>query len=125
MRRWLEERVAEIRVRMVPGDEASLWALLFDDAGSEPLMATAIDGAMNEMTPELLGRWVSILEALPVRSVLFAVIRQDGRPRVEDRQLWCDLQARLPNGSMDLLGFVVVGPARYWTPKDTEPDVAA
>ena len=114
MSTWLKETVAEIRERMTSDDEASLWTLFFDNPEGEPLLASAIDNAMNEMDDDGLRKFAWITKSIGVTAVLFAVIRADGKPRPEDRRTWRKLSALLADGSTQLLGFVVVGVATYW-----------
>ena len=114
MSEWLEDRVVQIRERMTPDDEASLWTLFFDDPEGEPAVASVIDGAMHEMNLELVRRFAEVTADVGALAVLFAVIRRDGYPRPEDRQLWRRLRVLLSNRTTRTLGFVVVGQASWW-----------
>ena len=122
---WLEEMVTEIRERMTPEDEASLWTLFFDDPAGEPLAASAIDNAMNEMDDDGLGRFAWVTQSIGANACLFAVIRSDGKPRPEDRRAWRKLSALLANASTQLLGFVVVGKSAHWAATTDDLGTAA
>jgi hypothetical protein len=117
MTTWLDTRVAEIRERLTRGDEASLWTLFFADPDGEPVVASAVDNAMNEIDIELVRRLAQIADGVSATACLFVVIRRDGRPRPEDRQLWRDLRVLLRGSSTRLLGFAVVGTSSYWAPE--------
>jgi hypothetical protein len=117
MTTWLDARVAEIRERVAPDDEASLWTLFFSDPDGEPTVASAVTNAMNEIDIELVRRFAAIVDGVSATACLFAVVRDDGRPRPEDRQLWRDLRVLLRESSTRLLGFAVVGATSYWVPE--------
>lgn len=114
MSQWLENQIAEIRELMRLEDEASLWTLFFDEPEGAPAVTSVIDGAMAELDRELLRRYSAVTASVGAAAVLVAVIRRDGRPRTEDRQLWRDLRDLLRDGPTRLLAFVVVGTASHW-----------
>lgn len=122
---WLDDRIREIRERMMPDDEASLWTLIFDDPAGEPLLASAFEGAMSRLDLDWLSNFARILEEVGAAAYLLAVIRHDGRPRPEDQQLWRELQVLLRDGASLLLGFVVVGAKRFWCAPGSEAPAAA
>src|SRR5436189_4002921 len=111
---WLDECVAQVRGRMSSADEGSLWTLFFADPAGEPIVASAVEQAMNEMDLVLLRRLAEVATGVGATACLFAIIRRDGRPRTEDRKTWRDLQVLLRNGSTTLLGVVVVGETSWW-----------
>lgn len=112
---WLDHRIAEVREKLTPADEASLWTLFFHVLQGQPAVACAIDGAMDEMDLDLLRKYAAIVNGVPAAGCLLAVIRADGRPRPADRQLWRDVRVLLRDSSTRLLGFVVVGTTAYWS----------
>ena len=114
MSEWLEARVANIREHMTSDDEASLWTLFFDDPEGEPVMASVIDGAMDDIDLRLVRRLAEVTAKAGAAATLIAVTRGDGQPRPEDRDLWRDLRAQLHAHPTRLLGFVVVGPTTHW-----------
>ena len=114
MDHWIGARVAEIRERITAADEASLWTLFFADCSGEPTIASAVDGAMDEMDLDLLRRIAEIASQVGAEGCLFAVIREDGRPRSQDAQAWRDLEVLMRGAGTSLLGFVVVGRTSYW-----------
>jgi hypothetical protein len=112
---WLSETIVEIRQRLQPNDEGSLWLLFFDEPLREPLVATAFDDAMAHIEGQLTRNIAHIIDGTPADAVLVAVPRRDGAPRPVDRQLWRDLRA-LRNGIRPrLLDLVVVGDSRHWS----------
>lgn len=125
MSRWLEMRVAKIREQMATGDEASLWTMFFDDPEGEPAMASVIDRAMDKINLELTRRLAGVTAGVGARAVLFAVIRRDGQPRLEDRLLWLDLQSFLRDSTTKVLAFLVVGATSYWCAPGGETPVVA
>ena len=123
---WLEARVAEIRQRMTPDDDGSHWSMFFDDPHDAPVIASAVDGAMNEMDDCLLRSIARIIAEVPAPACLVAVIRQGGTPRPEDHQMWRDLKLQMRNSDKRLLGFVVVGASASWScDVDGDLDTAA
>jgi hypothetical protein len=120
---WLVERVEEIRARITAADEASLWTLFFSELTGEPAVASAIDGAMNEMDLELLRRLVEIADGVGAEGCLFAVIRHEGRPQPVDLQAWRDLRVLLRGATTRVLGFVVVGATLAWSPGEGDDDL--
>jgi hypothetical protein len=111
---WLQTRIVEIRERMTSADEGSLWTLFFDDPQGAPVIAHAIDGGA-ETELNWLPNYAQVLGGVGAAACLLAVVRRDGRPKPEDRQLWRELQVLL-RGTSDIkvLGFLVVGTAAFW-----------
>ena len=122
---WLSETIDEIRQRLAPGDEGSLWLLYFDEPLREPLLASAFDDAMAHVDSRLTRNIATIIEGVPVDAVLLAVPRRDGLPRAVDRQLWRDLRGLLDGAGPRLLDFVVVGAARHWSAQESDGDVGS
>ena len=122
---WLVERVQEVRARITPADEASLWTLFFSELDGEPIVASAVVGAMNEMDLELLRRLVEIAEGVGAEGCLFAVIRHDGRPQPVDIEAWRALRVLLRGARTKVLGFVVVGATLAWAGEGGDDDLGS
>lgn len=114
MRTWLEERVEDVRERLTADDEGSLWMLLLEDPSGEPVIASAVDGAMAGMDSQLTRNLAMIITEVGAKAVLLAIPRRTGRPHPVDRQLWSDLR-HLVGSSTELIDLVVVGDAAYWS----------
>ena len=123
MERWLSETIDEIRERLVPADEGSLWLLFFDEPLHEPLVASAFDGAMAHVDTQMIRNLAQIIDAAPADAVLVAVPRSDGVPRPVDRRMWRGLRARLDDVSPRLLDLVVVGDDRLWSAQESDGDL--
>ncbi len=80
---------------------------------------------MDEMDLELLRNYARIIDNMPATAYLMVVIRRDGRPQPEDRQLWRDLQVLLRGSACQPLGLVVVGTSAYWRAPDEGAGAAA
>jgi hypothetical protein len=119
MSTWRDDRVREIRARLQPGDEGSLWMLLFDDPLGEPLAGTAISEAMENLDQAGTEHLASLLRRFEVRAALLAIVRRDGAPRPEDRRLWDGLDELL-DGEPELIDLLVVGSRRTWSARDAE-----
>lgn len=115
MEQWCSDTIDEIRERLTPGDEGSLWLLFFEEPLREPLVATAFDDAMAHVNARLPRNIAEIIDATPADAVLLAVPRQDGAPRPVDQQLWRDLHALRDSFRPRLLDLVVVGDCRHWS----------
>ena len=112
---WLKVTIDEIRERLQPNDEGSLWLLFFDEPLLEPLVATAYDDAMAHVDARLTENIAKIIDAVPADAVLVAVPRRDGAPGPLDRQLWRDLGALRHGFRPRLLDLVVVGETGHWS----------
>lgn len=122
---WLGERVREIRERVTPDDEASLWTLFFDDPVGKPVLAQAVDRGDNQLDADWLPNFARLLELVGAAACLLAIIRRDGRPRPQDQQLWRDLQVLVRGGRCRVLGFLVVGATTHWCAPGGETPAAA
>jgi hypothetical protein len=114
MRSWTDERVDELRRLATPGDEGSLWIMLFEDPHGAPVLATTIDDAMAHLDEVLLRNLAWLLGELPAKAALLLVPRHEAHPRPSDRILWPELQRR-DHGTVELLDLLVVGSSRYWS----------
>lgn len=114
MQTWLNARVEEIRERLAATDEGSLWLLLFDDPLGEPVLASAIDGAMAQMDPLMESNVAKIINELPVTGVLLAIPRRSGHPLAVDRQLCSALPLRI-DPSTELIDVVIIGATNHWS----------
>jgi hypothetical protein len=123
MDRWLDETIDDIRERVQPGDEGSLWLLFFDEPPREPLVAAAFDDAMAHVDEQMIRNVAQIIDAAPAEAVLVAVPRRDGVPRPVDRQFWRDLRELLDDVSPRLVDLVVVGVGRHWSVQESDDDV--
>jgi DNA repair protein RadC len=117
MTSWRDERIQEIRDRLVANDEGALWLLFLDDPYGPPILASAIDGAMAEMNAQLTRNVAVIVNQLAVKAVLLAIPRKNGTPQAADRKLWSDLQILL-DSSTELVDLLVVGPDSYWSARE-------
>lgn len=115
---WREDRAREIRTQLNPQDEGSLWVLFLDDPHGPPLLATPIEGAMDEMDGQLAGNLAMIINKVGSKAVLLAVPRRRGTPHKHDRQLWRDMQELLADSSIELLDLLVVGPRHTWSARE-------
>ena len=111
---WLTARVAEVRRRLTPGDEGSLWILWLDAPQGEPLIAAAVDHATAELDAELLKNLAATIDEVGAAAVLLAVPRRLGVPDAVDRRLWSELHAQV-HPSVEIVDLVVVGESRYWS----------
>lgn len=112
MPNWLDDRVRDLRVRLTPGDDGSLWLLFLDGPRGEVILATAVDDAMAHVDAQMTRNLIRVLGHVPAGAVLLAVPRADGRPLPVDRRLWSDLE-RLD--ALPLADLVVVGKTDYWS----------
>lgn len=112
MPNWLDQRVCDLRVRLTPGEDGSLWLLFLDGPQGEVILASAFDDAMAHVDAQMTRNLVRILGHVPAVAVLLAVPRADGRPLPVDRQLWSDLEEV---DALSLVDLVVVGEAGYWS----------
>ena len=117
MTSWRDERIQEIRDRLVANDEGALWLFFLDDPYGAPILASAIDGAMAEMDAQLTRNVAMIVNQLAVKAVLLAIPRKNGTPQAADRKLWSDLQILL-DSSTELVDLLVVGPDSYWSARE-------
>lgn len=111
---WLADRVAEIRTRLMPGDEGSLWILWLDGPQGEPVLACGIEGAMAELDDELVKNLATTIEEVGAAAVLLAVPRRVGVPDAVDRRLWSELRAQV-RASVKIVDLVVVGKSQHWS----------
>lgn len=110
---WLEARANEIRQLITSRDEGSHWSLFFSHPEGAPVVASVVADAMAEMDGELLNAIVKIINTVPSPAFMIAVIRGDGRPRPEDRQMWADLLSRMRGSDRIALGLLVVGTSTH------------
>lgn len=119
MRDWREARADEIRAELDPRDEGSLWVLFFDDPHGSPLLATHIEGAMDQMDRQLETNLAMIINEVRPKAVLLAIPRRRGTPADPDRQLWQNLQELLAGSPVELLDLLVVGASHTWSARET------
>jgi hypothetical protein len=125
MERWLSETINEIREKLTPSDEGSLWLLFFDEPLHEPLIASAFDDAMAHVDAQMTRNIAQIIDGAPADAVLVAVPRRDGVPRPVDRRFWQELRTLLDDVSPRLLDLVVVGDARHWSAQESDGDLGS
>lgn len=107
MTEWMHARVREIRERMAPDDEETLWVLYFDDPNGEPATGSAIvDGARYDA--DGLRALAGVIDELRPPAVLLAVTRRSGTPRPSDARLLTDLR-QLLFGPTEVVDLLVVG----------------
>lgn len=123
MELWLSQTIDEIRDRVMPDDEGSLWLLFFDEPLCEPLVGAAFDGAMAHVDSEMTRNIALIIDTAPADAVLVAVPRRDGAPRPVDRQFWRDLRALRDDVAPRLLDLVVVGDRQHWSAQKADGDL--
>ena len=105
---WLAERAAELRGLRGPDDDDALWLFFLDDPHGEPVLATAIDGALSHLDSDLISGLAHVLRDVPAKAVLLAVSRPSARPEPADRCLWEELGVAL-DGATELVDLLVVG----------------
>ena len=79
--------VAELRTRLTPEDEGSLWILFLDHAEGEVIMAAAFDRAMLHIDAEMIQSLRDMICEVPASAVLLAVPRADALPLTADKEL--------------------------------------
>ena len=121
----LDAQIRGIRELMTADDDGSLWTLFFEDPNDGPVMAHVIDDAMRQPDRRWLPNFARVLERVDAWAYLLAVIRDDGRPRPEDRELWTELQALLGSHNCRVLGFLVVGTTSVWCAPGGDAPAAA
>ena len=121
MDHWREQRAKQIRTELRPRDEGSLWVLFLDDPHGAPLLATPIEGAMDELDRQLAENLAMVINSVGSAAVLLAVPRRRGLPAEPDHHLWqlmCELLADSPVKLLDLL---VVGSRSTWSARASSP----
>jgi DNA repair protein RadC len=112
MSTWLSACVADVRTRLTPEDEGSLWVLFLDHPRGEVLIATAFDRVMDSIDAEMTRNLRHLIGKIPTASVLLVVPRGEGVPCKADLDLWQQLGQCCDTKVIDL---VVVGHADYWS----------
>ncbi len=112
MPRWRDDRVQEIRQRLAPQDEGSLWIFYLEDPYGEALLASAVADAMAQMDRHMTENLAMIITSVAPKAVLLVVPRSDGKPLAVDSQLWRDLQDLLSGSTTELTDLLVVGRSR-------------
>ena len=112
---WREERAREIRTQLSRWDEGSLWVLFLDDPHGAPLLATPIEGAMDEIDRQLAVNLAMLINEVGSKAVLLAVPRRRGTPAEADRQLWQRMRQLLADSPVELLDLLVVGSRHTWS----------
>jgi DNA repair protein RadC len=112
MSTWLSACVADVRTRLTPEDEGSLWVLFLDHPRGEVLIATAFDRVMDSIDAEMTRNLRHLIGRIPTASVLLVVPRGEGVPCKADLDLWQQLGQCCDTKVIDL---VVVGHADYWS----------
>jgi hypothetical protein len=114
MSTWLSACVTDVRTRLTPEDEGSLWVLFLDHPRGDVLIATAFDQAMDSIDAEMTRNLQHLIWMIPAAAVLLVVPRREGLPCKADLDLWQRL--RLSQcGDTTLIDLVVVGQADYWS----------
>jgi hypothetical protein len=114
MATWLCEHVSDVRTRLCPDDEGSLWLLFLDQLQGEAILATAFDGIVDPSNFQVTRGLRRIISEVPSPAVLLVVPRADGLPLAVDKELWIELTA-LPTPGTEFVDLVVVGAATYWS----------
>jgi hypothetical protein len=108
---WLTARLSEIRERLTPADEGSLWLLAFDDPTGKPVLAVAIADAIRHLDDSFVRNLVRVTDGIGARAVMFVVPRRTGQPHDGDHRLWQDLQ----QADTLVLDLLVVAPSNHWS----------
>jgi hypothetical protein len=114
MATWLCERVSDVRARLRPDDEGSLWLLFLDHVQGEVILATAFDGIVDPSNFQMTRGLRRIISEVPSPAVLLVVPRADAQPLAADRDLWNGLSASPPAGT-ELVDLVIVGDSSFWS----------
>jgi hypothetical protein len=114
MATWLCERVSDVRVRLRPDDEGSLWLLFLDHVQGEVILATAFDGIVDPSNFQVTRGLRRIISEVPSPAVLLVVPRADGLPLAVDNELWSELTAS-PTPGTELVDLVVAGAETFWS----------
>ncbi|MDQ1704521.1 MAG: hypothetical protein QOF18_887 [Frankiaceae bacterium] len=104
----LKDRVAaELRGRLAPDSEGSLWLALVDRRGRLALCAP-VDEGTHHIDELFLRDLAGLIRTFDVPVVALVVHRASGRPTRTDRQLWHELTRRLATSSPTHLDLLVV-----------------
>src|SRR4051812_8651392 len=106
--------VAELRTRITPADEGSIWALYLD-ADHRPLLATAADDGLAQLDEQAIRTLAYVLGNVGADAVVVALPRSEGRPYDADRRLYRTLRALMVPDRTELLDLVVIGSACWWS----------
>ncbi len=102
---------------LAPGRGRSDGALraVFLDRSRAVVLTVGFDEGTDDVDELFLRHLVTTVADLALASVVFAVLRADGRLTRVDRRLWRELRQRLADGPTQLLDLVVVGDERSWS----------
>jgi hypothetical protein len=118
---WLNDRVGEVRSQLGLSDEGAVWALFFEDPYGEPIIACAINDAVEQMDDTLIRNLANMIDEGPWAACLIVVPRTSGARLAADRQFWSRL--RESSQTSKLIGQVVVGESTYWSLRSTPFDL--
>jgi hypothetical protein len=114
MATWLCGLVSDVRARLRPDDEGSLWLLFLDQVQGEVIVATAFDSTVDPSNFEVTRGLRRIISEVPSPAVLLVVPRADGLPLAVDKELWSELNAA-PTPGTEFVDLLVVGAETYWS----------
>ncbi|HTW19244.1 MAG TPA: hypothetical protein VME70_03410 [Mycobacteriales bacterium] len=94
---------------------------VFLDRRSRVLLTVGFDEGTRAVDELYLRHVVATVSDLSVATVVFAVLRADGRPIRIDRLLWRELSMRLAGQPTHPLDLIVVGREQHWSMAQSTP----
>jgi DNA repair protein RadC len=107
--------VDELRGRLGPTDEGTIWAL-YVDAHDRSLLATQVDAAgRSHSGAERLTEVAYLLGNAGAHGVVVAVPRRDGQPTPADREFLRRLRVLMVCEPTELRDLLIIGADSFWS----------